>query len=53
MITCILAAEFQYLGGKYCHYNTYAEYFFESLVNEEHNMRSKLQKKKTFAVANT
>ena len=47
---CNLTAEFQLLGGKYCHYNTGAEYFAERLVTGDHNMAnqsSKLQTKKT------
>lgn len=49
MTTCKLAAEFQYLGGKYYHYNTGAENFAERFVTEDHNMTNescKLQQKK-------
>lgn len=56
MTTCILAAEFQQLEGKYCHFDTGAEYCAERLVTEDHNMTNqscKLQTKKSFAVANT
>ena len=56
MTTCNLEAEFQHLGGKYCHYVTCAEYFAERLVTEDQNMTNqscKLQTKGKFAVANT
>jgi hypothetical protein len=56
MTTCILAAEFQHLGGKYCNYNKDAEYFAERLVSEDHNMTNQSCKletqKKDVAVAN-
>jgi len=44
MTTCNLAAGFQHLGGKYCHYIKDAEYFAERFVTEDHKMTKKSRK---------